>query len=148
MSLNPDKNDNNKKDNSHKRVFEFTISEHEARERAKYNDTEVYTINISSTVEKIQLNEDSDKNIEVDVPVLHEGCSTTCQMVDKEIISKSMIEERCTQYEHQLWSNDQIQRVINHDERFKEFLKTVFPLMMHHLEESVVFSKVLGKRKF
>ena len=38
------------------------------------------------------------------------------------------MEDKCTQYEDQVWSNDQIQRIINHDERFKEFTKTAYSL--------------------
>uniref|UniRef100_A0A0N5BQG4 HSF_DOMAIN domain-containing protein n=1 Tax=Strongyloides papillosus TaxID=174720 RepID=A0A0N5BQG4_STREA len=162
------KNDNKINDSeSKKQIFEFTISEYDDKRQNKgremYTDVVTHTINVPSTPKQmlINTNEEDDNtfndnnnknnnnnNKEIDIPVLHEGCSTTCQMVDKEVISKSLMEEKYTQYEDQVWSNDQIQRVISHDERFKEFLKTVFPLMMYHLEESIVFSKVLGKDKF
>uniref|UniRef100_A0A0K0G240 BESS domain-containing protein n=1 Tax=Strongyloides venezuelensis TaxID=75913 RepID=A0A0K0G240_STRVS len=159
------KNDNKINDSeSKKQIFEFTISEYDddkrkIKGREMYADVVTHTINIPSKPIQmlITTNEEDDNtfnennnnnNKEIDIPVLHEGCSTTCQMIDKEVISKSLMEDKCTQYEDQVWSNDQIQRVISHDERFKEFLKTVFPLMMYHLEESIVFSKVLGKDKF
>uniref|UniRef100_A0AC35TQS4 DUF4065 domain-containing protein n=1 Tax=Rhabditophanes sp. KR3021 TaxID=114890 RepID=A0AC35TQS4_9BILA len=53
-----------------------------------------------------------------------------------------------TQYELQKWSNDQIQRIVAHDPKFKEFMKEAYQLMTHHLEESVVFFKILGSAKF
>ncbi|CEF66641.1 Hypothetical protein SRAE_2000130900 [Strongyloides ratti] len=161
------KNDKKKIDSENKKqIFKFTISEYDGDSkkevREKYTDIVTHTIYVPSThvqiLTKVNKNDNNtfrdnsknknNNNKEIDVTVLHEGCSTTCQMIDKEIISKSLMEEKCTQYEDQVWSNDQIQRIINHDERFKEFIKTAYSLMIYHLEESIVFSKVLGKNKF